>query len=308
MELFYDILGIPFGYVLRFIFDLTGNYVAAIILFTILCRVFMLPSSISQQKGAAKTQRMQSKIRKIRERYNGDNQKIQQETQALYNREGYNPMNAGCMPLLVQMPIIFGLVAVIYKPLTYCLLIPEDVVATLTTHLKELKDVTFTARTGELVIIENFDRLKGFIAEKYVSQIKNFDFTFFGLQLGQTPSFKTFDKLWAIPILSGISSLASSVYMTITQKRNNPEMGKNPTGGCMMVFMPLMSLYFTFQFPIGIGIYWITSNIVAFIQQVVLSFTHNPRKMVARLMVEETVQRRSKENNRKIVLQKQRNS
>ncbi len=96
--------------------------------------------------------------------------------------------------------------------------------------------------------------------------------------------------------------------MNINQKRNNPEMGKNPATGCMTIFMPLLSLFFTFQFPIGIGIYWIASNVFAFIQQVILGFTHNPRKMVARLMVEETIQRRSKENNRKLVIQKQRNS
>ncbi|NLB37194.1 MAG: YidC/Oxa1 family membrane protein insertase [Clostridiales bacterium] len=307
MEFIYDILGIPFGFVLRFIYDLVGNYVFALVLFTLVCRVFMLPSSISQQKGAAKTQRLQSKIRKIRERYAGDQKKIQEETQALYSREGYNPMNAGCMPLLIQMPIIFGLVAVIYKPLTYALQMPEEVVTVLTQGLKEL-DVTYTSRTAELVVIEHFKNLGGLVAEKYAAQIRDFNFTFLGLPLGQTPSYNTPSVLWAVPILSGLSSLASSVYMNITQKRNNPEMNKNPAGGCMMVFMPLLSLVFTFQFPIGIGIYWIASNIFAFIQQVILSYTHNPRKMVARLMVEETVQRRSKENNRKLVIQKQRDS
>jgi YidC/Oxa1 family membrane protein insertase len=216
-------------------------------------------------------------------------------------------MNAGCVPLLIQMPIIFGLVAVIYKPLTYALQIPEDVVTTLIEGLKKI-DVTYTSRTAELVVIEHFKSLSGLVAEKYANQIRNFDFTFFGLPLGQTPSYTNPSVLWTVPILSGLSSLASSIYMNINQKRNNPEMGKNPATGCMTIFMPLLSLFFTFQFPIGIGIYWIASNVFAFIQQVILGFTHNPRKMVARLMVEETIQRRSKENNRKLVIQKQRNS
>jgi YidC/Oxa1 family membrane protein insertase len=65
--------------------------------------------------------------------------------------------------------------------------------------------------------------------------------------------------------------------------------------------MPLFSTYFTFLFPVGIGIYWIASNVFAFAQTVILSFTHNPKKMIAKLMVEETIQRRSKEDNLKLV-------
>ncbi len=71
--------------------------------------------------------------------------------------------------------------------------------------------------------------------------------------------------------------------------------------GCMAFGMPLFSTYFTFLFPVGIGIYWIASNVFAFIQTVALSFTHNPKKMIAKLMVEETIQRRSKEANLKLI-------
>lgn len=80
----------------------------------------------------------------------------------------------------------------------------------------------------------------------------------------------------------------------LQQRKNNPEMAKNPTMGCMTFGMPLFSLYFTFQFPAGIGIYWIASNVFALIQTVILSFTHSPKKMIAKAMVDETVERRSR--------------
>ena len=88
MTFIYDILGVPFGFVLRFFYDTISfeNYGLAIIALTIFARLLMIPSSISQQKGMAKTQRLQAKLRKIQTKYAGNQQKIQEETNALYQR------------------------------------------------------------------------------------------------------------------------------------------------------------------------------------------------------------------------------
>jgi YidC/Oxa1 family membrane protein insertase len=85
MNAIYDILGVPFGFVLKLFFDLVGTNGVSLILFTLFARLLMFPSSIGQQKGTAKTQRLQPKLRKIQEKYKGDNKKIQEETQALYS-------------------------------------------------------------------------------------------------------------------------------------------------------------------------------------------------------------------------------
>ena len=95
MDAIYTTLGIPFGYVLRFIFEAVNNYGLALILFTLFARLLMIPTSIYQTKGTVKTQRLQPKIRRINAKYKGDQKKIQEETQALYQREGHNPMNIG---------------------------------------------------------------------------------------------------------------------------------------------------------------------------------------------------------------------
>ena len=85
--------------------------------------------------------------------------------------------------------------------------------------------------------------------------------------------------------------------MYMRQRKQNPEMAKNPTMGCMTFMSPAMSLWFTFMFPAGVGVYWIISNILSFIQQVVLTNLYSPKKVIAQQMVDETVQRRSRENN-----------
>lgn len=304
MNAIYDILGVPFGFVLRLIFNIVNNYGISLILFTLFARLLMFPSSVSQQKGAAKTQRLQPKLRKIQEKYKGDNKRIQEETQALYQREGHNPMNAGCAPMLVQMPIIFGLIGVIYNPLTYVLEIPKDHITTLTEAAKGLFPELAKSRTIQLAVINHIDKLSGLIPEEFFSKIASFNFTFLGLPLGETPDMKKPSILWIIPILSGITSFASSLYTYLKQKQANPEMYKNPTMGCMTFGMPLFSTYFTFLFPVGIGIYWTASNVFAFAQTVILNYTHNPKKMIAKLMIEETIERRSREENLKLVAER----
>ena len=91
-----------FGFLLRELCLLVDNYGVALILLTLIARIVMLPMSIKQQKSSAKMQRLQSKVRKIQQQYAGDQKKIQEETQALYAQEGTNPMNMGCLPLLLQ--------------------------------------------------------------------------------------------------------------------------------------------------------------------------------------------------------------
>ena len=316
---FIDFIITPFAYLLRAFNSLGENYVLALFLFAIVFKLILLPSSISQQKGMAKQQRLQPKIRRIQAKFAGDQKKIQEETQALYQREGYNPMNAGCLPLLIQLPIIYVLYEVIYSPLKYVLRIDSGVLQVLQNAVKTLGGVDKAALTGrriELTIIEHFDEIKNVVTDKGVLyQIQHFidKFTLFGVPLGQTPSWGTF-KNWAssdkgakllllIPLVSGITSLLTGLITFIRQKKTNPEMAKNPTSGCMTFMMPLMSVYFTFLFPAGIGLYWIFQNVLSAVQMVVLDHTFSNEKVMARMMVAETVQRRSKEENDKIVAQ-----
>ena len=294
-----------FGFLLRELYHMVGNYGVALILLTLLARLIILPLSIRQQKSTAKMQRLQTKVRKIQQQYAGDQKKIQEETQALYSREGTNPMNMGCLPLLLQLPVIYGLIGAIYHPLQYVLKISPDHIEALTKALEAVTEVTTkNSRTVELLIIEHIKELSSAVPADVFKTISSFDFRFLGISLGQVPSIKTPSVLWLIPILSFVSQLASSVFMYLRQREQNPEMAKSPSMGCVTFGMPLFSLYFTFQFPVGIGVYWIASSVIAFVQTVVLNSVFNPKKATTDLLIEETVQRRSKEQNQMRVAQK----
>ncbi len=310
----YEILGVPFGFLLKLIYSAFPNYAISIILLTLITRLILVPSTVSQQKGMAKTQRMQSKIRKIQEKYAGNQQKIQEETNALYQREGYNPMNMGCAPLIFQFVILFGLIGAIYYPLKNFLFIDASEIEILKTALSKVQ-ANFNAASiqNELHIVANIDKIKALaetdasilsgVSKETLDAISGINFNLFGgLTLGDIPKEHAFPSLiWLIPVLSFLSSLASGIYSTIRQKQTNPAMGKNPTTGCMMLGMPILSLVFVVSYPAGIGVYWIASSIFGFLTTVIIGQIYTPGKTLARVMVDETVERRSKENNTKLV-------
>ncbi len=309
MTALYEVLGVPFGFLLRLIYDTIGfeNYAISIVLLTLVTRLITIPSTISQQKGMAKTQRIQSKIRRIQTKYAGNQQKIQEETNALYQREGYNPMNAGCTPMLFQFVLLFGLIGAIYYPLSNFLTgITEAEIKLLSDAVAKISDSKFatSSHLAELLIIQNIDQLQGIpgVSQATYDAIANVNFDFFGLfSLGDVPKGHGLHVIWAIPVLSFLSSLATGIYSHIKQKKSNPAMANNPMMGCMMFGMPLFSLYFVVNYPAGIGIYWIASSIFSFIITVVVGHFYSPKKTIAKIMVDETVARRSKENNTKLI-------
>ncbi len=301
-----DFLAVPFGWVLSAFYGLTDNYILSILLLTVLVRLFLLPASISQQKNSAKQVRLNTKVNKIKQKYAGNQQKIQEETQALYQREGFGAANMGCMPLAIQMIVMIGLYGVIYTPITKVLNFSTATVEKLRDFMGIVVETgknNNTSRMYELNILNKFsefkDSLGEILSETEIAELANLkeNFTFLGIDLTQTPNPKEFNALWLIPILAGLSALASSIYMYIRQRKQNPEMAKNPTMGCMTFMSPAMSLWFTFMFPAGVGVYWIISNIISFVQQVVLTNLYSPKKVIAQQMVDETVTRRSRENN-----------
>lgn len=309
----FDFIYVPFAWILEQFYNLTDNYIVALFFFAIVFKLILLPSSISQQKGAAKQQRLQPKIRRIQARYAGDQKKIQEETQALYQREGYNPMSAqGCLPLLIQMPIIIILYNVIYSPLKYVLKVPAESINILKTALEKLSIDPGNERYLEMTIMEHFDKIAGKVPE-YSAQIREFidGFSAFGIPLTTKPDISALTHwsesstgaklLLLIPLFSGLTAMLTSFITYVKQKKTNPEMAKNPTTGCMTFTMPLMSLVFTFSFPAGIGVYWIFQNILSAIQMVILNKVYSNEKVMSKVLVVETIQRRSKENNVKMI-------
>lgn len=323
----FDFLYSIFGFLFRILFDFIGNYGLALLIFTLFFRIILLPSTVKQQKGSAKQVRLQPKIKRIREKYQDyapqeRNAKIQEETNALYQREGYSAMTAGCAPLLLQLPILWGLYGIVREPLKYVLELPVELVNALKeVAVSELGLTGTKAAYAESALIANIDRLLLKIPDTAaqfadeIQKIRDFNFTMFGIDLGAIPTFDTIKNfgsssteekiLLVIPLLSFVTSLMTSLLTQARQKKNNPgAQDMMAQQGCMMLMMPFMSLYFTFQFPAGMGMYWILSNVFAFFQTLVLGYIYSPRKLIARQMVEETIDRRSYERTKKIAAKK----
>lgn len=316
MDFLYNI----FGYLFRILFGFVENYGIALVIFTLFFRVILLPTNIKQQKSSAKMVRLQPKLRRIREKYQDYSpqerqQKIQMETSELYQKEGYSSMGASCMPLLLQLPILWGLYGVIREPLTYVLKISEEAITAFTEAINTLGITVGSGKSGsaaglmEPAIISNLEKIiegQPELAEKFASEIeiiRNFDFTIFGIDLGSIPSAfysefgisKASILVLAIPVLSGLTSLLTSVLSQVRQKKANPNMENQQMMGCMMLSMPLMSIWFTWSLPAGMGMYWILSNILAFLQTLIIGHFYAPRKVLAKVMVEETINRRAYE-------------
>ncbi|MBR0536183.1 MAG: YidC/Oxa1 family membrane protein insertase [Clostridia bacterium] len=305
-EVIEKFLAVPFGWVLSALYNLTGSYILAIAILTLAVRLLILPASISQQKNSAKQVRLNTKVNKIKTKYAGNQQKIQEETQALYQREGFGASNMGCSSLLISMFVMLGLYGVIRTPISSVLNFSNELIEKIRVALGiviETGKKGNNTRTFQLEILnkfsENKEALTDVLSAEQFSALETLreKFTIFGIDLTLTPDSKDPSILWLIPILAGLTALASSVFMYIRQRKQNPEMAKNPTMGCMTFMSPAMSLWFTFMFPAGVGVYWIISNIISFVQQVVLTNIYSPKKVIAQQMVDETVKRRSRENN-----------
>ena len=302
MEFIREIFSIPFGYLIGFFYNISGNYLLSLLFMTICVKLILLPSSIKQQKSMAKSQRMQPKIKRIREKYGSNQQKMQEEMNALYAREGYSAMTGGCSSMLIQFPIMMGVYLVNYRILSYVLRIPENVLENIKAAVRALPEFANNKRGEyqiELMAIEHFDKLdKSQIPADVVDKIEVFidKFSLFGVDLALTPNVKMgATLLWLIPILTGVTSLMMAVYTYLRQRKTNPEMANNPSMGCMSLMTPVMSVWFSFLFPASVGVYIIMSSILSFIQMVVLYQIYSPKKVLAKTMVDETINRRARE-------------
>jgi YidC/Oxa1 family membrane protein insertase len=275
MQIF-DIIARPLGFILSLIYSLVNSYGLAIIIFTIIIKVVLLPLSVKQMKSQQEISRLQPKLREIEKKYKGDKTKIQEETMKLYKQEGVS-MTGGCLPLLIQLPIIFGLYQVIYRPLALLIGLPDATI----TKLRELYGLASSATEIELASLM---QANPGLAQGVAENIKIIDFNFLGINLALIPKvdftsiasfFGSIDVIWLIPLFSVltavISSWVSKKYMPTAPAADNAAAAQTKRMTDSMLFiMPLMSLYFSFILPAGVGLYWGISNILAAIQQYAL--------------------------------------
>ncbi len=279
--LFNDIICYPLGLVLRFSYLFSGNYAVSLIIFTVVVRIFLFPLAIKQQRSSAEMLRMKPKMDQLQKKYAKDQQKLQAEMSKLYQEEGYNPLS-GCLPLLIQMPILYGLFAVVYKPLTYIFWYNQPTIDKIHTALQSvLTDMHVSNKSAQLQLYiakamkGNMDKLP------FLGHVHPIDFNLFGIDLSQNPKWG-FHLLVLIPILCYITSALSawlSMRLNKAVQQGQPGAGMN---NMLMVFlMPLMSVWFAFQLPAAVGFYWIISNLFMLVQVILLQRFFSIEKLAA---------------------------
>jgi YidC/Oxa1 family membrane protein insertase len=268
MSAIIGIFAVPFGYVMRFIYEFVGNYGLSIVLFSLLAKLIMTPLTIKQKRSMMKTQALQPKIQQLQKQYGKDQQRLQQELQALYDREDASP-TAGCGTTIITLPIMMGLYYVISQPLTYFMRLTSDQIS----RVAEILNYNLTGAAGQIPlagqILDHFERVRS-----VSPNVLPVDYNFLGMNLAQTPSLSDFNILWLIPLFSGLTALGMSLVQMAMQRRNNPE---SMTGAAaqsskmMMLMMPMMSVVFGFMLPAGLGIYWIANNVFSAASEVALN-------------------------------------
>ncbi len=271
MDFIYKIIGYPLGWVMWFIYNFLGNnYVVALLLFTIFTRLLLLPSNIKQQKNMVRNAMLKPKLDALQKKYGKNKEKYQEEMMKLYEKEGYNPMS-GCLPMLIQFPILFGLIDVVYKPFTHILRLPAEAIS------KIVEASEMPAMRAEIWALGHLDEVKGVVSAEVFEQIESLNMNFLGMNLGEQPTW-AFNMLLLIPILSGVTALLSSLISTKFTAQNMEGAGMMKG---MMLLMPIMSVVISFSVPAGVGLYWIFSNVISTVQTVIMHKIYDPQKVAA---------------------------
>ena len=254
-----------FGYILNFIYGIVGNYGIAIILFTILLKLIMLPMSIKQQKTMKKTARIQQQSKEIQEKYKNDQVRMNQEIMDLYKKENMSPFS-GCLSSFLQIIIVISMFYLVSRPLTYMKQVQPELI---NQYAQEIQAEEGNTNYQEIAVI----RAKGAEDEKVYL---NMDFL--GLNLSAIPLQNYGDwKVYIIPVLYVLTSFVSTritAKMTQTNKKEDKkeeqkdkekddddidmmeEMNKN-----MTMMMPLMTVSIALIAPLGLALYWFVNNV-----------------------------------------------
>ena len=290
-----------FGYVLDFIYELVKNYGLAIIIFSILIKILMIPISIKQQKTIKKSAKIQSKMKEIQFKYKNNPEQLNQATMELYKSENMSPFS-GCLSGIIQIILLFAVFYLVRSPLTYMKKVNPDVINKYSTIIKE-NDLSTNSAYPEIEIIRELDNIKNLknnqetqgseeqktdlakINDEEVDSLYiNMDFL--GLNLAQVPTRSSDWKAYIIPILYVIIAIISMRITNPTKPKEKPvenkdekslakpqeefdpmaQMNKN-----MNMMFPVMYLAVALIAPLGLALYWLMNSLLMIFERLILN-------------------------------------
>ena len=292
-----DIVQIPFGWLLHWLYQFTDNYGLAMIIFAIVVQTVLLPMRAKSKKSMMKMSRLTPMVQKIQARYADDPQKQNEAMNQLYKEEGVS-MTGGCLWSFIPMLILFPLFAVIRQPITYILMESAENAQLIVDTIKGINPALFSGNayyeqvTAAQAISTYAAELKAAIPDLSEATLAGINFSFLGINLGSIPQFNVFAweawnwaniGLFLIPVISAASQVLN---MWISQKLNNSvvtnEKGvhdeeaakksqQNQSTQMMMWMMPLMSLWIGFTVSAGLSLYWFIGGIYSMISDTIMT-------------------------------------
>lgn len=269
----------PFGYVMKWCWELLGNYGLAIILFTLCTKIILLPVSVWVHKNSIKMVTIQPDINLIKAKYYGDRDRIAEEETKLYKKIGYSPF-ASVVPLLLQLLLLSAVVYIVKQPLTSILHISGETVEALARSF----GLEESDQLGVIRMIQSGAETDASLSA-VVSQIKSFDLSFAGFSLGVEP-YKTWGIYTLVPVIAGASSLLLCWIQNAINVLQAEQSKLNKYG--MTVLSVGISLSLGFFVYSGVALYWVASNLFAIVQQLALNAVINPKKYVDYSKLEES--------------------
>lgn len=268
------------GHVMHWCFELTKSYGISIILFTLLTKVILFPLSIATQKNSIRMVKLKPELDELKIKYIDDKDKYTDEQLALYKKYKYNPF-LDTVPLLLQIPIVLGLVGVVYRPLSFVLNIGAQNIDILNKWLTDTLGVTDAGNMFQLSILEKLKSgaaAPSDLSSGVIDKILGFNMTFGGIDLGMTPSFHGNYELLLIPLLAGLSAW---LLCFAQNKLNVLQIAQGKLNKVLTtVFMVAFSTYFAMIVPCGVGLYWIAGNLFAIPLMLLTNLVIPPKKYV----------------------------
>ena len=275
-----------FGYVLNWIYMLVKNYGLAIIIFSVLVKLAMLPLSIKQQKTMKKNERVQKEMKILQTKHKGNPEMLNQEVMELYKREKINPFG-GCLSIILQFILLISMFYLVRSPLTYMKKIDKSAIEAKTVEIQENNEGQIINKTyPEIGIVKYVQDNNLTDDDMYINM------NFLGLDLSKIPQENLEDfKVFIIPALYIISSVISMKISTIsmnkkvkdedsegkelTSEKDNNEMDQaemtaqmNKT---MSWMMPVLAVSISLVAPLGLAMYWLVNNVTMIVERLFLN-------------------------------------
>lgn len=276
-----SVLGTALGWIMSIIYNVIHNYGLSIIIFTLFTKILLFPLSLLTQKNSINMVKMMPEENKLKIKYIDDKDKLADERLKLYKKYKYHPI-LGTVPLLIQIPLVLGLVYVIYRPLSFVLQIDTSVIDALEELMvNAFPDFNTADNTYQVEIIrkvkEGWELSNGEYGQA-IKDIKELDMHFLGIDLSETPSLKHFNRLLLIPFFSGVSAW---LLCWVQNKINILQMAQGNVNKVLTtIFMVAFSTYFAVLVPTGVGLYWIFGNLFAIPMMMLTNFFMPPKKYI----------------------------